>query len=560
MSLLDSLNIGMRGLHASQVSIDVTGQNISNANTEGYSRKRVDQIADSIADGVLGQKGLGVDVVSISRVRDQFLDKQVWEHLSDKGEFTQVDQAMTRLENILQEPSEDGVAAHLDKFFGAWQDLANNPADLSAREAVKASATTLVDVFHDVFKQIEDYGLSMNNPLSEKAKEVNDLTAQIWNLNEKIAGVEAMPGAKANDTRDQRDLAIRKLAELVDVQTVEDKQGRAIITSGGNLLVGPSEAMKIETYGVDRTLADGTQTSDLRLRFTSSLRDFAPRAGELKGIMDVRGDVLTRYMEDINSLAKAVVENVNAAHVGGYNLNKNTGVYFFDPTKTKANSITLSDTIMGDAANISAAAGGVITDVAAFAAPGGIPAAASPTLDLKTINPAYRNLAQGSVQLSLAGGVALTEGAGKDYVVDYDKGVITFLNYAKFNAADPVSVKISYNTTGFPGNGNGQNALAIAQLRQKPTMQADAAGTFTQSISGFYSAVVGKLGIEKNQNKSSLDTKDFLVGQLDNEQSSISGVSLDEEMSNMIKYQNSYQASAKFIGTIKQMLDILMNI
>jgi flagellar hook-associated protein 1 FlgK len=167
---------------------------------------------------------------------------------------------------------------------------------------------------------------------------------------------------------------------------------------------------------------------------------------------------------------------------------------------------------------------------------------------------------QGAVQLTLAGGSLLTEGAGKDYVIDYDKGVITFLNYTRFNPADVVNVKIAFNTTGFPGNGNGQNALLIAQLRQKATMSPDAAGNPTQSISAFYSAVVGKLGIEKNQNKSSLDTKDFLVTQMDNEQSSVSGVSLDEEMANMIKYQNSYQASAKFIGTVKQMLDILMNI
>jgi flagellar hook-associated protein 1 FlgK len=560
MSLLDSLNIGMRGLHAAQTSIDVTGQNISNANTEGYSRKRVNQEADSIADGVLGQKGLGVDVISIGRVRNEFLDKQIWEQLGDKGMFTQLDSAMTRLENILQEPTPDGLAANLDKFFGTWQDLANNPSDLSAREAVKSSATTLADVFHNVFNQIEDFGLSMNNPLSEKAKEVNSMTSQIYQLNEKIAGVESMPGQKANDTRDQRDLLIRKLSELVDVQTVEDKQGRAIITSGGNLLVGPSESMKLETYGVDKTLSDGTQVSELRLRFSSSLRSFEPRGGELRGIMDVRSDVLSRYMEDLNSLAKTVVEQVNAMHVTGYNLNQNTGVYFFDPTKTKANSITLSDTILGDSANIAAAAGGKITDVAAFAPAGGIPAAGSPTLDLKTINPAYRNLVQGAVQLTLAGGSLLTEGAGKDYVIDYDKGVITFLNYTRFNPADVVNVKIAFNTTGFPGNGNGQNALLIAQLRQKATMSPDAAGNPTQSISAFYSAVVGKLGIEKNQNKSSLDTKDFLVTQMDNEQSSVSGVSLDEEMANMIKYQNSYQASAKFIGTVKQMLDILMNI
>ena len=235
-------------------------------------------------------------------------------------------------------------------------------------------------------------------------------------------------------------------------------------------------------------------------------------------------------------------------------------MHFFDPTKVKANDISLSDAVLGSSQNIAAAKGGVITDVAVFAAPGGIPAAGTPTLDLRTVNPAYQNLAQGSVQLTLADGSVLSEGSGKDYVVDYERGVVTFLNYARYAAADAVNVKLQYNTTGYPGAGNGQNALEIAQLRHKTTMGADADGNPTQSISEYYSAVIGRLGIEKNQNGSRLETKEFLIAQMDAEQASLAGVSLDEEMANMIKFENSYQASARFITTINSMMDVLMNI
>ena len=203
MSLFSSLNVGMRGLHAAQVAVDVTGQNISNANTEGYSRKRVEMQGDSIQHDIYGSFGVGVEVVSIERVRNEFLDRQTWEQLGDQGFYAEMDKAMVRLENILKEPSDDGLASHIDGFWSSWQDLANNPADLSAREAVKSSAVTMTDVFHAVYKQIEDYGLSMNNPLAQKAKQVNDLTGQIYDLNERIAAVEASPSQKANDTRDQ---------------------------------------------------------------------------------------------------------------------------------------------------------------------------------------------------------------------------------------------------------------------------------------------------------------------------------------------------------------------
>ncbi|MDB5051647.1 MAG: Flagellar hook-associated protein 1 [Fibrobacteres bacterium] len=557
MGLMDALGIGMRGLNAAQTSIDVTGQNISNANTEGYSRKRVSQSADVVANATFGQVGLGVNVNEIDRIRNTFLDRQTWEQNGDLGYNTQVDSAYTRLESILKEPSDDGLASKLNAFWASWQDLANNPGDLSAREAVKASATTMIDTFNSVYKQIEGYGLSMNNPLIQTAKTVNDLTSQIYTLNEKIAGVETRPGENANDTRDQRDLLVRKLSTYVDVQTLEDANGRCIITSGGNLLVGPSEAVQIETYGVERTLSDGTKASDLRLRFSGSFRPFEPRSGELKGIMDSRSKILSGYMEDLNALAGSIVKTVNDVHVNGYNLNKASGTYFFDPSKTKAGDMALSASIKADASNIAAAEGGKITDVAAFIPAGGLPATGS-LLDLKATNPSYRDLVQGSIKVTLADGSVLAEGAGKDYVVDYEKGTINFVNYARYSAGNAITVKVSFNTTGYSGNGNGQNALAIAGMRLKNTMVKDNDGKYTQSINGFYSATIGKLGIEKNQNSSQKDTKEFLIAQMDSEQSSISGVSLDEEMTNMIKYENSYKASARYISTISSMMDVLL--
>ena len=560
MGLLDALGIGMRGLNAAQTAIDITGQNISNANTEGYSRKRVNFEADSISSDIFGQKGIGVAVTEIDRVRNSFLDRQTWEQMGDKGYNTEIDTAYTRLENILKEPSEDGLAAKMNAFWASWQDLANNPSDLSSRESVKANANVMLDTFHSVYKQIQDYGLSMNNPLDEKVKQVNDITGQIYMLNEKIAGIEARGGEKANDTRDQRDLMVRKLSGLVDVQTIEDANGRCIITSGGSMLVGPSEALTLETYGKDKTLADGSTTSELRIRIKGSYRPFEPRSGELKGIMDARSNVLSVYMNNLNDLAASMVKNVNDQHNLGYNLNKATGVNFFDTGKTSAGSISLSDSVAAGAENIAAAAGGSITDVASFLPAGGIPAAASGVLDLKATNTAYRDLTADSVKVTLADGTVLEEGAGKDYVVDYELGTIKFINYARYAAANAISVKIKYNTTGYSGNGNGQNALTIAGLRLKKTLSPDVEGNNTQSVSSYYSAVIGKLGIEKNQNASRKETKEFLIAQMDAEQSTTSGVSLDEEMTNMIKFENSYRASAKFISTVSQMMEVLMGI
>jgi flagellar hook-associated protein 1 FlgK len=265
-------------------------------------------------------------------------------------------------------------------------------------------------------------------------------------------------------------------------------------------------------------------------------------------------------MDDLNALAKSIVNQVNDQHELGYNLNHATGVPFFDPDKTSAGTIALSDAVLSGSENIAAAEGGKIVDVAAFSPAGGIPAAGNPVLDLKATNTNYRDLADGSVKITLADGTVLQEGPGADYVVDPQLGTIKFLNYARYSAGDAINVQFKYNTTGFSGNGNGQNALLIAGLRLKNALVPDADGTPTQSVSTFYSATIGKLGIEKNQNKSRLDTKDFLIQQMDSEQATTSGVSLDEEMTNMIKFENSYRASAKYISTISSMMDVLMEI
>jgi flagellar hook-associated protein 1 len=562
MGLFDALGIGMRGLHAAQTAIDVTGQNISNANTEGYSRKRVILEADAVRDDIYGQKGIGVEVMSVARIRDEFLDRQTWEQVGEKGLTTEMFTAYTRLESILKEPSDTGLSNQMNKFWASWQDLANNPGNPSAREAVKATATVLTDSLHSAYKQIEDYGLSMNNPLIALTKSVNAITGQIYQLNEQIAGEEARPGQKANDSRDQRDILTRKLAELIDVQTVEDVHGRILISSGANVIVGPSEALQIEVYGVDSTLSDGTANSELRLKFSSSGKSFEPVTGSLRGIMNSRSMILKDAKESLNVLTKGLVTQVNDIHSKGYTLNKQTGVFFFDPNKVQAGDIQLSDAIKNDSKNIAAAAGGKINDVTAFLLSGvgsSIPAVGS-SLDLKTINPLYQDVAEGSVKLTLPGGVVLEEGAGKDYIVEYATGKITFLNYAKYAVGGDLTVKMAYNAAGYPGDGNGQSAADIARVRLTKSLSPDGNGAMTQSLTDYYGSVIGRMGIEKNQVQARKETREFLIAQMDSEQAAVSGVSMDEEMTNMIKFQNSYKASAKYIQTISDMMDILLSI
>jgi flagellar hook-associated protein 1 FlgK len=561
MSLFSSLNVATRALHASQTAIDITGQNIANANTEGYSRKRVNLEPDSRHDNAFGEIGMGVDVVGITRIRDAFIDQQVYEQLGDKGMLATLDDAMERLENLFQEPSDVGLNATLSGFFDSWQDLANNPGDLSAREAVKASAVRVIDLLNSLSIDMGRYRTNMDDLLGKKVTEANDLMRRIDALNTEIATVEARPGQVAADTRDMRDLAVRRLSEILDVRAIEDEQGRVSISTGGTLLVGPSRWNKLEVFGTTRVDANGSEVPTIGVRLADGKRVLEPNGGVIKGILEVKDNLVPAYQNNLDMLAKSLVKEVNDIHRTGFTLSQHNGIEFFDPNSTTALTIRLSDGVKNDSKNIAAASGQTTVPVSETP-PAGIPdPLVSPTLDLTTLNPQYRYLTDGTLRVTLNGtGEVLREGAGEDYIVDYVRGTVTFLNYAKFAAGDSVTLDFRHSQTAFPGNGDGSNALTIARLRQRSVMAPDPLGNATQSLSSFYNSFVGALGIGRNQIRDEAEAKEFLIAQMDAEQASISGVSMDEEMINLVKYQHSYQAAARIISTVNQMLDVLMNI
>ena len=130
MSLFSLLSVGTRGMAAAQLGMDISSQNISNSDVEGYSRKRLNMAADYRPDGTYGQMGFGVNVIDITRMRNAFVDQQIRQQNQQVGYYTQVNDAYTTIQNVFTEPSDTGLQNYMDQFFDSWQNLANNPADL----------------------------------------------------------------------------------------------------------------------------------------------------------------------------------------------------------------------------------------------------------------------------------------------------------------------------------------------------------------------------------------------------------------------------------------------
>jgi flagellar hook-associated protein FlgK len=433
----------------------------------------------------------------------------------------------------------------MNQFFDSWQNLANNPADLSARTSVKTDGEILTDAFHNLSSQLTQQRSDCNDKITADVGQVNQLTLDIYNLNKEIASVE-ITGQNPNDSLDKRDTDLAALSKLIDINTQENSLGQVTVTTAGNIIVSPAYQQNLEMTSTTRTLPDGTSVNDVGMRFADSKRVYNPQDGQIKGLLDSRDIVIPEYQSNLDTLAQTFVTKVNQAHEQGYNLKGYSGVDFFDPTTTGASDIKVSAAVESDVQNIAAATGG---QTLAFTEPAPIPlvfGAAPTALTNKNI--------QTNSAIVTAGATVLTEGV--DYSVDYHNGTIQLLTNGYNNT--PLTISYKYTDGSFKGPGDNTNAVAIAQLRSALTMNNDIQGNPTASFSDYYSAFIGKLGLATNESSSNLDTRTTLVTQYQTQQDSVAGVSLDDEMADIVKYQHIYAASARLITTTSDMLDTLI--
>jgi len=504
MSLMEGLSIGRRGLSAAQIAIDVTGQNISNANTDGYSRKSLTQVSDYRTDGTYGQMGFGVDVVSVNRVRDVFIDRQLNSQIADQGYTTDLDAAYQRIENVHQEPSTTGLNETMDTFWNAWSDLSNNPSDKSARESLKSTAQVLTDRFHYTANEMTSYQNSINDQVQSYVGQINDIADKISSLNKTIVAAEGAQNDNANDARDQRDQLIKQLSSYVKIDYTEDKSGAVSVTASGNMLISPQTVFHLETTRQDVHDASGANATFYGVKFEHSDTAFVPQSGKLKAMFDTRDVVIPSYMNDLNAMTATMVKAVNTVHESGYTMDKTTGVDFFDPANTTAATISLSAAVINDSNSIAAAAGGTIQSVVMTGAtvPPTPASDANNIVNLTSASAQFRNLAQGSVVVTdPVSGTVLQEGSSKDYVVDYDLGRVRIVNSGTYPAGTVFNINFKYNDTGYSGTGDGNNALAISQVRDTKNMNFDQTGAATSSIAENYAGYIGRLGVERSQAK-----------------------------------------------------------
>lgn len=511
------LETAKRGMYTQQGALYTTGHNISNANTPGYTRQRVnfEQTEPYPAPAmnrpqIPGQIGTGVDAGSIQRVRDSFLDMQYRGENQKLGYWETKMEAMKKMEEVMNEPSDSGLSKTMDMFWQSLQDLAVNPSNSGARSVVRQRGIAVAETFNYLSSSLTSVRNDLKNELSVSEKQINSLTRQIDNINKQIADVEPH-GYLPNDLYDERDRLIDELSKHVSIQTSYQSNGGAsspiaegavtvtLVGKDGNLavnLVSKSGAneLKLSYQGPQNTVDSvtiGKQTLDIN--------DFLSQGeGKLRALVDTYGfqnkdgeaeGSYISMLDELDSMAYEFAKAFNAQHQQGF-----TPEQMNDPNFDPENDTPDTPKFFQDARNSSADLDGVPKE----------------------------GFAQ-RIQIS-------------DELRNLDK-------IATAGADNPTL-------------GDASNVLALADIITTTKLPY---GDKDASFQGHFESVIGKMAVESQESVRLASNSSVLRGAVDERRMSVSGVSLDEEMTDMIKFQHAYNASARMITLQDEMLDKIIN-
>lgn len=335
ISTFHGIEMGKRSLVAHTQAMNVTGQNLNNLNTEGYSRQKIElqtfsplYIPGLSRENTPGQIGQGVEVATVRRIRDQLVDNRIISSSKDFGYFDMKNKYLHQMQLVYAEPSVyndpmmyNTLRRGFDEFMNAWSDVANNPEEKSARTVLVEKANILTNSVQHHFQQMTDIRNNVNMEIEEKVKEVNDLAMKIANLNDRILRSEAV-GDNPNDLYDKRDLFIDRLSKIADVNVSREDSNELVLYIGSKMLVqgGEYEQLRMIPDSANRGYNDIYWADGEMVQF---------RGGELAGLVDLRDVDLYEEQKKINSFAVNVTDLVNEIHRDGFGLNGTTGNSFF---------------------------------------------------------------------------------------------------------------------------------------------------------------------------------------------------------------------------------------
>ena len=624
----DILRTGLSGLIAFQRAIATTGHNIANVGTDGYNRQVTDLVTrppQGFGNGFIGN---GVDVQTVRRIFDQFSVQNLRTATSNSGLADTVANFASQIDDIFGDPN-TGIATGLQNFFNAWQDVANNPASIPARQVLLSQAQALANRFNDASTRLDNVANGLNSRIRSTADQINSLASSLATINgdiQRAAG--AVGGQPPNDLLDKRDNLITQLAKLTNVSTTEDSDGAINVFIGnGQPLVLRSIAIKLQ---VAPSANDPSQL-DIFFAGTGGSTNITNQlsGGELGGYVQARAQLLDPARNQLGLVAVGLAQTVNAQQSAGLDLQGQLGQALFSvagPQVLARSENTGAATVSATVSNLGALTGDeydlryngatysllrvsdgssvTLTGAGTVASPlvadgisiviAGVPAAGDafrvqPTrLGAPSINALLTDAravaAAGPIRTATATANAGSATISQGDVLDATNAALLSTVTIQFLTPSTYSVNgagsfaytsggnidingwrvaisgtpavgdtftVQRNTTGV---GDNRNALLMAGLQSRTVLAGG-----TASLSAVFGALIGSVGTEAQQAGVNRDAQAAIASQARQSVLAASGVNLDEEAADLVKWQQAYQAAAQTIAVANTVFDALMS-
>ena len=617
-STFSGIELGKRSIMAHTDAITTAGHNISNANTEGYSRQRVQlkefdplyrpDLERPERPGMIGQ---GIDVQSVERVRDEMLDNRITESQHSESYWETRSNYYTMIEQIYNEPDDVSIRSNMDKFWQSWQELSVHPESQAARQAVVSRGDSLVDSITSKWENLMGVGNLLNSDIEATVRQVNDFANQIAAINGEIVRSRAM-GDNPNDLLDRRDLLIDKLSKLANITTDRRDSDEFMVHLDGNILVQGNIARNFSL----ETVLDNNGYD--KLVWSDTGDDAYVSGGKLGALIELRDSDIRSEIQSLNTMTMNFADLVNDVHRNAYGANNVTGLDFFTQRSfvenvngnfdrdgdgqldhsyifrftgtTKLNpqeQIGLEGvmTLSGPDGNVKVAYHPTDTVEAVINRINDANGEVKAYLDrnnnlvLKGTtaqaieNPDFviRHVEDSGFFLTGYSGILGASGEAGAY--DYAQAdAVNALNGAQF-AVSPVNNPAGYiqinraikndvlsvaaafrDNSGNINNGDGRAAVEIAAIRNTKVMIGH-----ERTLDDYFADSVTNVGLKGEQAETNHNSHTAMMNDLRNLRDSISGVNIDEELADIIKFQHGYNAAAKFVTVWDSLLDTVIN-
>lgn len=618
-STFAGIEMGKRGLMASNLAISTAGHNITNADTEGYSRQRVEMRAfdplyrpDLSRAETAGQIGQGVEVESVKRVRDELLDSRIVEQSNLESYWSTREKYYTMIEEIYNEPDDVSVRTNMDKFWESWEELSLYPETRAARQAVVTRGETLAESIKQQYTGLAGIGNLLNGDIEATVKQINDYAERIAALNEQIVRSEAM-GDNPNDLYDKRDVYVEKLAQLANVTRDNRDADEFMVHLNGQILVQGKIA---RSFTVEPMLDNNGYT---KVVWSDTGDKVQVTGGTLGALIELRDVDVRGELQNLNTMAMNFMDLVNDIHRNGVGANNVTGLDFFTEQPFVNNALGNYDRDgdgVDDSSYIFRLTGTTVLDpqqqiglegkITIAGKNGNIDVGYFADDTVETVINRI-NDSEGEVKAYLdrnnnlvLKGVAAAAEENPDFVIRHvedsgffltgysgilkESGTEGAFDFASTNAIDkladaqytvaPVMNPAGYmavntaikndvlsvaaatkNPDGRVEIGDNSAAVAIAALRNSEIMVGE-----SKTFDDYFADSVTNVGLKGEQAELNYENQVAIMDDLRSLRDSVSGVNIDEELADIIKFQQGYNIAAKLVSVMGELLDTVLGL